>query len=153
MNLWLNEVGAMKRSIDTKRGTEKKKNERSVRPIRKNRFEWNTVGRNDWKKGGGEVLLKWRTCERMEGDKNVEKQWWKEARWLTCWYSFLQPPLCHIYRFDRRFILGKKQSSHDGHSDSGNSSISMRAVYIYPYLMRVYSYMLFDDVDDSMYVG
>lgn len=146
VNLWLNEVGAMKRSIDTKRGTEMKKNERSVGPIRKNRSEWRTVGRIGWKKGGGEVLLRWRPCERMEEDKNVEKQWWKGARGLTCWCSSLQPLLSHIYCFDRRFYSWKKTiKSHDGHSDSGNSSISMRAMHIHPYFMRVYSYMLIDD--------
>lgn len=42
-------------------------------------------------------------------------------------------------------FLEETIKSHDGHSDSGNSSISMRAMHIYPYFMRVYSYMLIDD--------
>lgn len=70
VNLLWNEVGAMKRSVDTKRGTEEKENERSAGPIRRNGSEWHAVGRNGWGKGGGEALLRWRTSERME-DKNA----------------------------------------------------------------------------------
>lgn len=64
--------GQWSRASTQREGGRKKENERSEGPTRKNRSEWHTVGRNCRKKRGGKVLLRWRTCEKREEDKNLK---------------------------------------------------------------------------------